>query len=1020
MKITIRKVLSLLMAFAILWGALPTAAAQGTAPVTVTLSAPKTEITVGETVTLTASVTGPGASEDAVRWYYEENPSPVCRASEHGNALTLTGIAEGTVTVVATYRDDANIYAEAVIHIEPAPVIPVTGLDLTPSAATLPVGAEMTLSAALTPENATNREILWATSDADVASVDSAGRVRANRAGTAVITATANDGGYSDSCAVTVPAGEVRSVTLSDTSLTLIKGGSQRLIAVTDPADAAVEWRSSNPEIAAVSSDGYVTAREAGRAVITARAGGREAVCAVVVTGGMTIGRDSVSLALGGSVVLEAAVDMEGVPGSNIIWSSSDPSVAYIYRRDNTGSATTVYAGEKGTAVITAALEYAGGIYADTCLVEVGGGIGAEATVYRSSGGCALGDGDGAGGVSVTEQIADEIGSLTGWSEELDYVVFQAPLSVSRKGFLDARPSRNYYFRSDSSGDLLDDVIFTPDEDFTGDVSFPFTAVDTGRGRYSGAITFHVEDGFQDAGILYAARTGENVALNADDFVDFWDEQYPGGKLEYVIFSSVSRGGLYGAGGSQKWTDVEVGGVKCYLVPGGREIGLEELTYVPTRDTASAVIRFTAYGVPRGAAGQTGRSGSITILYTDEDVAPITYRTSALNAATSLRAADFMSVYQSAVNAAGADVLTIRFLSVPQSGALYWDRAADRDGRVTGVKLTEANIGGFFFTAGGTAGRRIEEVSYVPGSPGAKDTASYACYADGALQFIGSLIFDGTSAAEDLTVNYISRGGPVSFAPSDFCTGGARYASYVIFGAPTDGRLTSGGMDAAAGRFSLSGAAGYQGLGSVVYAPSAGYTGAVQIPFCAYDSLDRPLAAGTVNIFVTPPVVSFTDIPAGAWYYAYVSSLAGAGILSGYGDNTFRPDGKLTWGEALKLIMMAVGYSDLSIANGGGAWAEGFLIRAQADGLVSGGVDLNSHITREAFAAVAARALKLPAAAPSPFTDTGSGYAAALYNTFVNGQRIISGDGDGRFRPNDAIKRSEVCKIICLMRDYRP
>ena len=193
----------------------------------------------------------------------------------------------------------------------------------------------------------------------------------------------------------------------------------------------------------------------------------------------------------------------------------------------------------------------------------------------------------------------------------------------------------------------------------------------------------------------------------------------------------------------------------------------------------------------------------------------------------------------------------------------------------------------------------------------------------------------------------------------------------------------------------------------------------VSIPFTVYQP-NGVSTAGAVRITVrTAYTKSFTDVKSGQWFYTYVMDLAEAGIIGGMTPTTYQPDSEVTYGQALKLIMMAVGYSDLSIANGGGAWAEGFLLRAQADGLVSGSVDLNGVITREDFAAVAARALNLPPAAYSPFTDTASGYAAALYGAFVNGQRIISGDGDGRFRPNDAIRRSEVCKIICLMRDYQ-
>ena len=231
--------------------------------------------------------------------------------------------------------------------------------------------------------------------------------------------------------------------------------------------------------------------------------------------------------------------------------------------------------------------------------------------------------------------------------------------------------------------------------------------------------------------------------------------------------------------------------------------------------------------------------------------------------------------------------------------------------------------------------------------------------------------------------------------------------------------MTSGGLAVtASARFFLAEVPGRQQLSGVTYTPAANFTGDIRIPFYAYDYTDKLLATGTVTVTVTAPA-AFTDVSSGAWYYRYVSSLAGAGILGGYGDGTFRPENRLTCGEALKLIMMAAGYADLSIPGGGAAWAAGFLARAQVDGLVDGSVDLSAAITREVFVTIAAKALGLGPAANTPFRDTDSGYAAALYNTFVDGERIISGDGNGLFRPQDSIRRSEVCKIICLMRGYQ-
>lgn len=85
---------------------------------------------------------------------------------------------------------------------------------------------------------------------------------------------------------------EASSVTLSKTALTLEAGKTVRLSATVLPATAtnkSVTWSSNNEAVATVSTNGTVTARKAGTAVITARtANGKSASCTVTVTGGTT------------------------------------------------------------------------------------------------------------------------------------------------------------------------------------------------------------------------------------------------------------------------------------------------------------------------------------------------------------------------------------------------------------------------------------------------------------------------------------------------------------------------------------------------------------------------------------------------------------------------------------------------------------------------------------------------------------------------------------------------------------
>ena len=86
--------------------------------------------------------------------------------------------------------------------------IPVTGITLNTTTASLEVGKTTTLTATVAPENAANKALKWASSDEDVATVAPDGTVTAVKVGTATITATAADGsGKSATCTVTVIGG---------------------------------------------------------------------------------------------------------------------------------------------------------------------------------------------------------------------------------------------------------------------------------------------------------------------------------------------------------------------------------------------------------------------------------------------------------------------------------------------------------------------------------------------------------------------------------------------------------------------------------------------------------------------------------------------------------------------------------------------------------------------------------------------------------------------------------------------
>ena len=164
--------------------------------------------------------------------------------------------------------------------------IPVASVTVTPASCELTVGDTKTLTAVVSPENATNKVLTWSSSDGQVATVSVSGVVSALKAGT--VTITANAGGKEGRCEITVVPATVieKSVSLNLASKNLFPQERVKLIATVQPENAGenpVAWSTSNPAFATV-EDGLVTAVAEGTATITATIpGGKPATCKITV-----------------------------------------------------------------------------------------------------------------------------------------------------------------------------------------------------------------------------------------------------------------------------------------------------------------------------------------------------------------------------------------------------------------------------------------------------------------------------------------------------------------------------------------------------------------------------------------------------------------------------------------------------------------------------------------------------------------------------------------------------------------
>ena len=194
----------------------------------------------------------------------------------------ITAISPGTAVVTVVAADGSGVSATCVVRVSE---VPVQSVEINRSALTLTVGGTQALRATVEPSDAANRAVVWSSSNPQVVSVSSTGVVTAIAPGTATITVTTVDGGYTDTCTVTVQ-GEVTSIVLDRTILSLNVSETFRITATTAPQEGAtITWRSSVSNIASVSSDGTVRGVSPGTATITATCGDVSVTCTVTVYG---------------------------------------------------------------------------------------------------------------------------------------------------------------------------------------------------------------------------------------------------------------------------------------------------------------------------------------------------------------------------------------------------------------------------------------------------------------------------------------------------------------------------------------------------------------------------------------------------------------------------------------------------------------------------------------------------------------------------------------------------------------
>ena len=331
----------------------------------VTVLSPMTGITLDKsTLTLNRNTTGkltvsflPGDTTSGREVTWSSSAPEVADVDQQGN-------------VVAYRIGSAKITAhcgEFTASCEVTVIALIKGVLLDQSVMTLDRGTDDQLTASIVPLDTTeDKTVVWTSSDPDVATVDSTGKVTGVKIGSATITATVGE--HTASCTINVVA-LIHGISLDKTDLTLDRGTTGKLAAFYDPPDTTedktITWTSSNPSVATVDNAGNVTAVQIGTATITAQVGTHTTTCSVTVVAlihSISLDKADMTLDRGTDDQLAVSYDPpDTTEDKTVIWTSSDPTVATV---DTAGNVIAV---QIGTATITAQV----GTHTTTCSVAV-------------------------------------------------------------------------------------------------------------------------------------------------------------------------------------------------------------------------------------------------------------------------------------------------------------------------------------------------------------------------------------------------------------------------------------------------------------------------------------------------------------------------------------------------------------------------------------------------------------------------------------------------------------------------
>ena len=604
--------------------------------------------------------------------------------------------------------------------------------------------------------------------------------------------------------------------------------------------------------------------------------------------------------------------------------------------------------------------------------------------------------------------------------------------------------SNKFYYGDSDYGDYdLDELSFVADRTFSGSITLNFTVYGGTGTRTNQNVTGTLVITTDKTGsstakgdVTYTVKAGDEVAFDEDDFKKVYDSSNCTGSFKYVEFSRPdsafnNAGTLYSRYGKRNetaFTRSSLSGTTFgYDSYEDADYSLDDLSFVADRTfSGSITLSFTLYGGKNSKCDQS-TTGTLVITtgtsaVTSRYVGNIRYNTTP-NTALQINANDIARLFRKYTSGGSLQYLTLT--SVPATGSLYYNYYNASKYGATRTQLTASMAGSMIFSYSPASASEydLSELTYIPSGSNYCTALTFTGYSSSGTAVSATILISVTASPVSEVYSVTTKGTSVNFPANSVYSAVASATGFGLSSiqllelpASTAGVLYVGSY-AADTTSAYSYGSDTDSMSQLRFIPNSGFTGSVSIPYVALSSSGTALGAGVVSIGVVDSVKKFTDISTSTWCYKYVTELASANVISGYSNGTFQEKNTITYGAALKLIMLAAGYGEQAPTVKGSPFS-GYLAKAKAAGLVSGNPKLNGPITRLQIAQIAAKALKLSTTGlPSkkPFTDTNDVYVQAL-----NAAGIIEGyfsNGTSTYKPNNTLTRGQVSAIVWRMKN---